>query len=172
MIDEVSPGQDPLRSTQSRRIRRVDEIVDVSRERLLAAVQRAKTAGIAGIRDKHVLIVRPSSEPECYDLEVRDDEFALPPATLLRDLYDLTITEARVALAIAEGANAKDLAERFSISNNTARVHVQRILSKTACSRQTHLIRLLLSLGSASSSVGESDVERLHYVVQKAKRGK
>lgn len=162
VLEDASHDAAPLRATQSRRIRRADEIAQVSRERLLDALGRAKRSGISGFRDKYIVVLRPSSPPGCFDMELRDGELGLPPAALLRDLFELTSTEANVALAVAEGANAKDLAERFSISNNTARVHVQRILSKTGCNRQTHLVRLILSLGGASTPDGGEAFSHLY----------
>ncbi len=149
--------------TMTRRLQRFDEVMNLPRQEILNAIKRAKTSGISGFRDRCVVVVRSSDQPGCYDVQLLDDELELPPASLLRDLYELTTAEANVALAVAEGANAKDLSERFGISTNTARVHLQRILGKTGCSRQTHLVRLILSLASSSGQDGGCEVEQPRY---------
>jgi DNA-binding CsgD family transcriptional regulator len=72
----------------------------------------------------------------------------LPPRPLLEQLFQLTPAESRVALAIAEGKNPRALAEELDISLNTARVHVQRVLSKTSSPRQAELALLVVQLGA------------------------
>ncbi len=72
----------------------------------------------------------------------------LPPAELLEQLFQLTPAESRVALGVASGKAPRALAEELDISVNTARVHVQRVLSKTSSPRQADLASLLVQLGA------------------------
>lgn len=61
----------------------------------------------------------------------------------------LTEAESRVAVALAMGKTVSDIAEERDQKVNTARFHVKRIHAKLGLSRQTDLIRLVLSLGDA-----------------------
>jgi DNA-binding CsgD family transcriptional regulator len=63
----------------------------------------------------------------------------------LRVAYGLTATEAAIAAALAEGDQIRDIGEKRSLSRETVRTHVKRILQKTGCSRQSDLIRLVWS---------------------------
>jgi DNA-binding CsgD family transcriptional regulator len=64
---------------------------------------------------------------------------------MLRDWYDLTLAEARVAMLLASGLSVDEIAERLGIGANTARTHLKSIFGKTDTRRQGELIRLLLS---------------------------
>lgn len=64
---------------------------------------------------------------------------------LLRSVFHLTPTEARLALAIAEGSTPAEAAELLGISVLTARTHLKRIFHKTATTRQAELVRLVLA---------------------------
>jgi DNA-binding CsgD family transcriptional regulator len=67
-------------------------------------------------------------------------------AISLRMLYGLTPTECRIADLLLEGLETRQLAERLSITLETARFHLKRVLNKTGTRRQSELIRLMLSL--------------------------
>jgi FixJ family two-component response regulator len=64
---------------------------------------------------------------------------------LLRRLYGLTPTEARLTAILMQGKSLEDAAPELSISINTARTHIKRVFSKTGTTRQGDLISLLLS---------------------------
>ncbi len=64
---------------------------------------------------------------------------------MLRDWYDLTPAEARVAMLLASGLSVDEIAGRLGIGANTARTHLKSIFGKTVTRRQGELIRLLLS---------------------------
>jgi DNA-binding CsgD family transcriptional regulator/PAS domain-containing protein len=66
------------------------------------------------------------------------------PAERLRDLFGLTPAEARVALALFEGATLKEAAECLSVSFYTVRWHLAQIFEKTGVSRQSEMMRLML----------------------------
>ena len=63
----------------------------------------------------------------------------------VRRLFDLTPAEASLALALADGLTLDEAAERLKIRKNTARAHLRAIFAKIGVTRQTTLVRLLLS---------------------------
>lgn len=67
-------------------------------------------------------------------------------STALRERYRLTAAEAALAIALAEGQALRDIAEARRLSINTLRVQLQAIFAKTACHRQSELVRLVLRL--------------------------
>jgi len=72
---------------------------------------------------------------------------SLPGADLLRLLFDLTPSEARLTRLLIEGYPIPDAAVRIGISRETARTHLRSIFSKVGVGRQSELTRLLLGLG-------------------------
>jgi DNA-binding CsgD family transcriptional regulator len=69
---------------------------------------------------------------------------ASPPTEWLRQLYDLTCAEAKLAISLANGASLTETADQFHVTRNTMRTHLQRAMSKTDTRRQGELIRLVL----------------------------
>ena len=63
----------------------------------------------------------------------------------VRRLFDLTPAEATLALALADGLTLDEAADRLKIRKNTARAHLRAIFAKIGVTRQTTLVRLLLS---------------------------
>jgi DNA-binding CsgD family transcriptional regulator len=74
-----------------------------------------------------------------------DHRRELPPAVLMR-LFQLTRTEAALAIRIAAGTSLKQVADELAIAPTTARLHLQRVLRKTGTHRQSELVRLLLTV--------------------------
>ncbi|EIZ78116.1 putative DNA-binding protein [Novosphingobium sp. Rr 2-17] len=68
---------------------------------------------------------------------------SLPNADLLRLLFDLTPTEARIARRLLEGLTLDQAAAAERIAYATARVHLRSVFSKTGVHRQTELVQLL-----------------------------
>ncbi|HEX3886729.1 MAG TPA: helix-turn-helix transcriptional regulator [Phenylobacterium sp.] len=66
------------------------------------------------------------------------------PEQRLRDLFGLTPAEARLALALFEGATLAEAAEALTISRFTAQNHLARIFEKTGVNRQAALIKLMM----------------------------
>jgi len=64
---------------------------------------------------------------------------------MVRRLFDLTGAEASLAIALANGFTLEDAAGQLGIRKNTARAHLRSIFSKIGISRQTTLVRTLLS---------------------------
>ncbi len=64
---------------------------------------------------------------------------------MIRSLFDLTPAEASLALSLANGLTLDEAAEELKIRKNTARAHLRAIFSKIGVTRQTTLVRVLLS---------------------------
>ena len=67
-------------------------------------------------------------------------------ALVMRQLYGLTPSEARVADHLLDGFEVRDAAAQLDITLETCRFHIKRVLAKTGTRRQSELIRLMLSL--------------------------
>ena len=65
------------------------------------------------------------------------------PGEAFARLYNLTVGELRVLLALAQGLGAREAADMLGISEPTVRTHLQRMFSKTGTSRQAELLQLL-----------------------------
>lgn len=65
---------------------------------------------------------------------------------LLRSLWGLTSTEARLAVELASSPSVREVSVAMQISYETARSHLRRIFTKTGVHRQSELIRLVLAL--------------------------
>ena len=63
----------------------------------------------------------------------------------VRRLFELTAAEATLAILLANGLTLDDAAEQLEIRKNTARAHLRSIFSKIGVTRQTTLVRTLLS---------------------------
>lgn len=67
----------------------------------------------------------------------------------LRELFDLTPSEARLTVSLAHGRSLIEAAGTLGISEQTARTYTKRIFSKTRTSRQAELVhKVLTSLAS------------------------
>ncbi len=77
-----------------------------------------------------------------------------PPVELLRSLFDLTPSEARVARGLAGGDSLDDIAASGNVSRNTVRTQLQQVLEKTGCTRQAEVTAMLtnIALGSTTQS--------------------
>jgi DNA-binding CsgD family transcriptional regulator len=68
---------------------------------------------------------------------------AQPPEEMLRQAFNLTGAEARLAKLLAGGQNLKDAAEHLHIARSTARVQLKSIFAKTGTNRQAELVARL-----------------------------
>ena len=76
------------------------------------------------------------------------DPIVMPPfipGQAFAELYGLTTSELRVLLAMVPGLSVKEAADMLRIGENTAKTHLQHVHSKTGTSKQTELMRLLMS---------------------------
>ena len=105
-----------------------------ARSRLVVHVlpvgNRQKDFGIGGVAVL-VLLVEPG-RPAQLDAE------------LVASALGLTETESQVAVALAIGKTASDMAQERGLKVSTVRFHINRIYTKLGLSRQTDLIRLVL----------------------------
>ncbi|MDI1266051.1 MAG: LuxR C-terminal-related transcriptional regulator [bacterium] len=69
-----------------------------------------------------------------------------PPVELMRSLFDLTPSEARVARALASGETLEEIAASGSVAISTVRSQLRQVLEKTGCSRQAEVVSLLASV--------------------------
>lgn len=66
-----------------------------------------------------------------------------PPVEVLRSLFDLTPSEARVARGLAAGDSLDNIADSGGVSRNTVRTQLQRVMEKMGCTRQAEVTALL-----------------------------
>jgi len=66
----------------------------------------------------------------------------------LAELFDLSASSARVAEAYLRVDSVKDASRVLGISTNTVKTHLAAVYEKTGCSRQSQLVRLLMTLAS------------------------
>lgn len=71
-------------------------------------------------------------------------QVAEPPQRVVSRLFDLTPTEASLALLLANGLSLDEASEKLAISRNTARAHLRAVFAKTGVARQSGLVRLIL----------------------------
>ena len=65
-------------------------------------------------------------------------------AQTLRELFELTPAEARLATLLARGSSLAEVSAAQNISQHTARAQLKSIFAKTGVSRQAELVRLVL----------------------------
>ncbi|WP_293907029.1 hypothetical protein [Phenylobacterium sp.] len=100
---------------------------------------------VAPIRAQAPIAIRhePSVLVCVSDLEGRVSLSALR----LREIFGLSPAEARVAVAMFEGATPREAAQQLGVSFYTVRGHLVRIFEKTGTNRQAELARLLAAAG-------------------------
>lgn len=69
-----------------------------------------------------------------------------PSAVLLKSLFDLTPSEARIATGIAMGRTLEDIADEGRVAVTTVRSQLRRVLEKTGCARQAEVAALLANV--------------------------
>jgi DNA-binding CsgD family transcriptional regulator len=79
-------------------------------------------------------------------LFISDPDLEIPgPQEILRKLYGLTPTEARLSAALLQGKNVTQVARDLQIKVNTVRSHLKSIFLKTGANRQSELVRILIT---------------------------
>ena len=78
-----------------------------------------------------------------------------PPVELLRSLFDLTSSEARVARGLATGESLDEIAASGSVTRNTVRSQLQQVLEKTGCTRQAEITALLSNVALGQDTTKE-----------------
>jgi DNA-binding CsgD family transcriptional regulator/PAS domain-containing protein len=103
-----------------------------------------------------LVLAAPARSQEAWPVDARtaaiifitDPERApTPSCCMLRQLFDLTPTEAKVALSIAAGYDVPESARELRISTNTVHTHLRRIFRKLGVRRQADVVRVLMRAG-------------------------
>ena len=79
---------------------------------------------------------------------------ALPDAVLIRELFDLTAAEARVAAQLAAGRTVEEIARTHGVAESTVRSQTKSILHKVGAHRQAELAARLGSLPAGNRRNG------------------
>jgi DNA-binding CsgD family transcriptional regulator len=66
-----------------------------------------------------------------------------PPEAVLAALFDLTLAEARVLLAVTGNNHRQALPKKLAVSKNTMKTHVSCIYKKTQTKNLAELVRLI-----------------------------
>lgn len=69
-----------------------------------------------------------------------------PPLELMRSLFDLTPSEARVARGLAVGETLDEIAAAGGVAITTVRSQMRQVLEKTGCTRQAEVVSLLANV--------------------------
>jgi DNA-binding NarL/FixJ family response regulator len=114
-----------------------------------AAVRALSLSRTTGDRPLSVVISRlgvaVQSEPVAVLLVSDPARQAVPSVEIVARLFDLTDTEARLALALAEGQRIEEAAVALGITVNSARTYLKHVFGKTGVARQAELVRLVLA---------------------------
>jgi DNA-binding CsgD family transcriptional regulator len=129
--------------------------------RLLQAIGRAAGAGDTQAAGGALSLPRPSgrrplallvtpvrgagAEGERLALvSVSDPEPPALSAEKLRQLFGLTLGEARVVCELVVGGDARAIAQRLGVSFHTVRVHLAHAMAKTDTHRQSELVAMVI----------------------------
>jgi DNA-binding CsgD family transcriptional regulator len=69
-----------------------------------------------------------------------------PSVDLIRSLFDLTLSEARVARGLVAGATLDEIASTGGVAITTVRSQLRMVLQKTGCTRQAEIVALLANI--------------------------
>jgi len=86
-------------------------------------------------------------EAYCLATIVDPEASIAPDPSTLVELFNLTFAEARLAVALSKGETVHDVAEQFKIKVSTVRSHLRTVFAKTGASRQSDLVRMVLTIG-------------------------
>jgi DNA-binding CsgD family transcriptional regulator/PAS domain-containing protein len=96
-------------------------------------IRRVKSGGTFGKKRSFPAIVFLKNAHEQFHAKTE----------VIAELYGLTLTEARLAVAIVNGASTKEVAATLKMSEHTIRTYLKRILQKTGAPRQSALVKLI-----------------------------
>lgn len=117
---------------------------------LIEAISITRPSG----RGKLSLLVRTLSKDKwsgsghrpCVAIFLRDPERGTQGSNeVIRRLFDLTRSEARLALLLANGMSLDEASEQLNIRRNTVRAHLRTIFSKMGVTRQTELVVMVMN---------------------------
>lgn len=150
---------------------------DDKRHQLKAAIDLAtRTSRAQEARSESLLSLPRRSGEEPYLLEIspmRDDGaieadfrgcliFAIDPARTdtvttkgMRELYNLTETEADVCRLVAQGHDTDAMADARNVTRETVRGYIKQVLHKTGVGNRAQLVRLALKVNLPIDSVSD-----------------
>lgn len=83
-----------------------------------------------------------------------DDQVTRPNPKLLAEMFSLTVSESRLAAALAGGMSLEEAAQECGITRGSARTYLKNIFLKLNVTRQSELVRtILISLANAANDV-------------------
>ena len=82
-----------------------------------------------------------------------------PPIELMRSLFDLTRSEARVARGLAVGETLEEIAANGGVAISTVRSQMRQVLEKTGCVRQAEVVSLLANVTLDRRAAKNQDVD-------------
>lgn len=88
----------------------------------------------------------PFAAGRAFVVLVDPEERRRPPEAALRDVFGLTVAEARLAARLACGEALETIADDLRITKETARFHLKRVFAKTGVRRQAELVALFARL--------------------------
>jgi DNA-binding CsgD family transcriptional regulator len=88
----------------------------------------------------------PFAAGRAFIVLVDPEERRRPPEAALRDVFGLTVAEARLAARLACGEALEMIADDLNVTKETARFHLKRIFAKTGARRQAELVALFARL--------------------------
>ena len=109
-------------------------VVPIPREMQPPLILHICPLGIAaerGLPTVAIVIIDPSVNPPLS-------------ASVIAKIYDLTRTEARIAVALVDGNRLEQIAKEFNVSLATVSFHIQNLFRKTRTTRQSDLVALLM----------------------------
>lgn len=92
----------------------------------------------------YILSVSPLAPGSALIMIVSPDKHPVPSLETLKQAYDLTPSEAKLAQVLATGIGLDEAADQSGLTIETARTYLKRVFRKTETSRQPELVRLLV----------------------------
>jgi DNA-binding CsgD family transcriptional regulator len=128
---------------------RLDDPDNVSARRGIARIHKTDGSAIT----VHVSAIRPEQAMGAFGHMARallifhDPKISVElDPFIVAETFDLSPAEARVAVQLAAGKTAQQIAEESFVALSTIRTQVQTLFQKTGVTRQVDLIRLLSGL--------------------------
>ena len=112
---------------------------------LAVARRRGRPLAVLVLPFRGGLDAPPGRQPAAIVFVTDPDARRQPANALLRNLFGLTLSEARVAVALLDGDSPETAAERLGRSAHTVRNQLKSVFAKTGTRRQAELVRLLMA---------------------------
>ena len=98
---------------------------------------------------RYSLLIEPApsdSGNSAVFLFIMDPKKRRPPSLeALKQLFDFSNSEAKLAYGLAQGLDVKEVAESMDVTVQTARTYLKNLFDKTATNRQAELVRTLIT---------------------------